>query len=164
MRSTRVPAVRLAVHLSSEPLEHVEGVLLERAEETLRLDRWSTGVVRTEGTLRGRRFDLQALASSSDVMSASGSRWCVVGTSDLTWESATAALGAHVLRQGRVTHCIGARAQLSNRSTQNFLFVTETLLRFKRSLQQLIKSFQKLLAHLIRAGQLGRAKNRGKKA
>ena len=113
MRSTRVPAVRLAVHLSSEPLEHVEGVLLERAEETLRLDRWSTGVVRTEGTLRGRRFDLQALASSSDVMSASGSRWCVVGTSDLTWESATAALGAHVLRQGRVTHCIGARAQLS---------------------------------------------------
>ena len=47
---------RLAVHLPFEPLEHVEGVLLERAEETLRLDRWSTGVVRTEGTLRGRRL------------------------------------------------------------------------------------------------------------
>ena len=105
----------MAVHLPFEPLEHVEGVLLERAEETLRLDRWSTGIVRTEGTLRGRRFDLQALASSSDVMSASGSRWCVVGTSDLTWKSATAALGAHVSGRARVTHCIGARAQLSRK-------------------------------------------------
>ena len=113
MSSTRVPAVRLAVHLPSEPLEHEEGVLLERAEETLRLDRWSTGVVRTEGTLRGRRFDLQALASSSDVMSVSGS--ATSGSSDLTRKSATAGLGAHVLGQGRVTHCIGARAQLSRK-------------------------------------------------
>ena len=58
-RSTAVAILlgyRLAVHLPFEPLEHVEGVLLERAEETLRLDRWSTGVVRTEGTLRGRRL------------------------------------------------------------------------------------------------------------
>ena len=116
MRSTRVPAGRLAVHSLFEPLEHVEGVLLERAEETLRLDR-VTGVVRAEGTLRGRRSDLQTLASSSDVMSTSGSRWCVVGTSDSSWKPATAraALGAHVSRQGRVTHCIGARAQLSRK-------------------------------------------------
>ena len=112
MRSTRVPPGRLAVHLPFEPLEHVEGVLLERAEETLRLDRCSTGVVRTQGTLRGRRFDLQALANSSDVMSASGS---ATSGSDSTWKSATAALGPHVLRQVRVNHCTGAKAQLSRK-------------------------------------------------
>ena len=51
----------MAVHLLFEPLEHVEGVLLERAEETLRLGR-VTGVVRMEGTLRGAsvaRFDVE---------------------------------------------------------------------------------------------------------
>lgn len=112
-RSTRrVPAGRLAVHLPFEPLEHVEGVLLERAEETLCLNRWSTGVVRTEGTLRGRWlrcFDWRALAGSSDV----GDWTTLVGT--FGSKLATAALGSHVSRQGRVNHCTEAKAQLSKK-------------------------------------------------